>query len=1013
MQQSDFFQRVRLMADPHARPESMVVRGEVRFTVLTTRLLRLEWAPSGVFTDDATFAFPQRASAEPPLFQIHDDGDYLVLNTGYLELSYRLGSGRFTAENLAITFRAGAEVRTWHPGQKAVGNLGGTRRTLDDTGGDVSLELGLVSRDGWAVFDDSDTVVLLPDDGWVGARPEQSVQDWYFFGFGHAYTEALAEYTQFGGAVPLIPRYVLGTWWSRYWPYSATELQQVVTTFADHRLPLDVLVVDMDWHTPGYWTGYSWNHDLFPDPERFLADMHQQGLRVTLNLHPADGVHPHETAYDDFAAAIGMADAEGMPIPFRITDRTFAELYFRLLHHPLEDQGVDFWWIDWQQGEQTELVGLDPLIWLNHLHFLDGRRRDVRPLLFSRWGGLGNHRYPLGFSGDTFGGWGTLAAMPRFTATAANVGFGWWSHDIGGHFGAIDPELFVRWVQFGVLSPCLRLHATKDPLAERRPWAFSQQILDTVRQAFELRFRLTPYLYTMARQTHERGVALCRPMYYAYPEHESAYLAHGQYQLGDDLIAAPITQPADAETGLASIDVWVPPGTWHRFDSTDVFTGPRWARVTGDLDTIPLFARSGAVIPLMRPAFHLAEAPLDHLDVLVFPGADGSFRLYEDDGESEAYLRGEYEWTTFSSVRDEAGNQHIRTAPVAGHCPTLPATRGYTVTLLGMLPPVRVVDGSGVDLSWTFEEATHRLQIELPPRLKSEAWTVSVVGSPMSAAKRQEPAHSGAGDTAPFAHTILYTASDDAQRQLGHLVLIPPHDSLPWDVEVVWRDRRPHMVTETRQSVPNLSAETLLTTPFALDLDAELQPRHWEVQTRFVKDNDTIVTTSGGPYINPLIQRWSVRYADDDQWHIRQADVAKRASITEPYEVNFDAHTASAAEAVATIELVEAAVVYFDTWTNGDLSLEIDGILLVDGELRPALAGYTRPGATVRYGPVALAAGQHSVRAQLSAPDGPRWRFGVLLVDETGSPLICCTQPESGLSAREPAISRTSDFMRS
>lgn len=1008
MQQSDFFQRVRLIGSPVAHTASVVVRGEVRFTVLTARLLRLEWSPTGAFTDNATFAFPWRATPESVPFQVHDDGEYLVLDTGSLQLSYRLQSGSFTRENLAITFRVGAEVRTWHPGQHSAGNLGGTRRTLDDTGGDVSLELGLVSRDGWAVYDDSSSVILLSEDGWVSSRPTQPVQDWYFLGFGHAYTDALAEYTRFGGSVPLLPRYVLGTWWSRYWPYSATELGEIVTTFAEHRLPLDVLVIDMDWHTPGYWTGYSWNSELFPDPEAFLADMHQRGLRVTLNLHPADGVHPHETAYEDFATAIGIADGTGMPIPFRITERTFTELYFRLLHHPLEDQGVDFWWIDWQQGEHTDITGLDPLIWLNHLHFLDARRRDVRPLLFSRWGGLGNHRYPLGFSGDTFGGWGTLAAMPRFTATAANVGFGWWSHDIGGHFGAIDPELFVRWVQFGVLSPCVRLHATKDPVAERRPWAFSQPILDTVRQAFELRFRLTPYLYTMARQTHERGVALCRPMYYAYPEHESAYLAHGQYSLGDDLIAAPITQPAHPETRLASTDLWIPPGTWYRFDTNEAFDGPRWVRITGDLETIPLFARAGAIVPLMRPALHLADAPLDHLEIRIFPGANGVFRLYEDDGVSEAYLQGEYEWTTFTSVSEDSGEHVFRIAPVAGHCPTLPVSRAYTVTLPGLHQPDRVVDGHGEQLQWTYDQATSSLIIELSPRPKSEAAVISVQGASTSVSK-QESASARVGDAAPFAHVIAYTASDDARRQLAHLLLVPPdaprHDGLTWTAEVIWRDMQLDAVSETRQIVPDLKRETILTSPFEVTLDTTLQPRHWDVQTRFTSGDNSVTTTFHGPYINPPIQHWNVRYAEEEHWRAVQADSTLRTSISEPYEVNLDDRTVSAAEATASIDLLESTLVWVDTWTNGELSLEIDGDHLIDGEPQPTLAGFTRPGKIVRYGPVVLAAGQHYIKVDLTAPDEARWRFGVLLLDEKKAPLLCCIQPSRVTSTREPASS--------
>ena len=191
------------------------------------------------------------------------------------------------------------------------------------------------------------------------------------------------------------------------------------------------------------------------------------------------------------------------------------------------------------KGSPARYPGLNPLPWLNHLHFQDAARRGKRPLLYSRYGGLGGHRYPIGFSGDTLARWELLGFLPYFTATAANVGFGWWSHDIGGHIGVDEPELYARWVQFGALSPCLRLHATKDAAAERRPWAFPSAVAVAAQQAFHLRYQLIPYLYTMARVAAETGVALCRPMYYAYPEAEDAYLGRQQYFLGDDLIAAP------------------------------------------------------------------------------------------------------------------------------------------------------------------------------------------------------------------------------------------------------------------------------------------------------------------------------------------------------------------------------------------------------------------------------------------------------------------------------------------
>jgi alpha-glucosidase (family GH31 glycosyl hydrolase) len=210
------------------------------------------------------------------------------------------------------------------------------------------------------------------------------------------------------------------------------------------RHALSVCIVDMDWHVTDTgnqssgWTGYTWNRALFPDPPAFIAELHRRGLKTALNLHPAEGIHPHEAQYAALARALGLDPEAQEPIPFNIVDPDFTRHYFELLHHPQEADGVDFWWMDWQQGELTGLPGLDPLWWLNHLHFYDlGRDDRKRPFVFSRWGGLGNHRYPIGFSGDTVVSWDSLAFQPRFTATAANVNYGWWSHDIGGHMGGL------------------------------------------------------------------------------------------------------------------------------------------------------------------------------------------------------------------------------------------------------------------------------------------------------------------------------------------------------------------------------------------------------------------------------------------------------------------------------------------------------------------------------------------------------------------------------------------------
>ncbi|HVO41007.1 MAG TPA: TIM-barrel domain-containing protein, partial [Aggregatilineales bacterium] len=694
---------------------------------------------------------------------------------------------------------------------------------------------GLLSRAGWTLFDDSGSVLWTHDNTWIEPRPDHALQDWYFFGYGHDYKRALADYMQFGGRVPLLPRFALGAWWSRYWAYTDQDLHDLVTEFRIHDLPLDVLVIDMDWHLPG-WTGYTWNRDFFPDPAAFLKWVHEQGLRATLNLHPADGIGTHEKVYPEFARAMSIDTGERLP--FRIADPQFVQHYFELLHHPLEDQGVDFWWIDWQQGESSEMKGLDPLLWLNHLHFHDSTRRGLRPMLYSRWGGLGNHRYHIGFSGDTYATWDALAFQPYMTATAANVLYGWWSHDIGGHIGATEPELFARWVQFGAMSPCLRLHSTKDPLAERRPWAFPEAVFEACKAAYKLRYQLVPYLYAMAYVASQTGISLCRPMYYEHPDEESAYVARYQYYLGDQIIAAPIVHPADPTTGLASADVWLPAGQWIDFQTRTRLRGGRWVRLTGDLSRMPMLVKAGGIIPLAAPAQTTDAIPKDRLIVSVFPGADGAFDLFEDDGITETYAHDQFEITPIRLASQ--GTMHTLTiAPVTGHADGLPAARSLELRFAGIQqPPQITVNGVPV----VFEYSDQTAIVRLAACRKHETTTL-VVDAELTV--------SDPSVAPPFVQTIEYTTVEEASQQFGTVLVAAPSDGSAFDAEITWSvtDGR-----ETKTTVRRRRETIIARCPFAFD--GTPQTLRWRADTRVTWGDQGITSAHRSKVVFPTIPRW-------------------------------------------------------------------------------------------------------------------------------------------------------------
>jgi alpha-glucosidase (family GH31 glycosyl hydrolase) len=725
--------------DPVADPKAVVVAGHARFTILTPQLIRMEWSADGEFEDHASFVFINRRLPVPKFEsknELSGVSKTLMIETDALILSYTpSGDGHFTSDDLSVTVKNvdGRKV-VWHPGMEDVGNLLGTTRTLDGALGSKTKEpigQGLISRSGWALVDDSTRPLFDSADfrflegekspwPWVMERPESekpgSYVDWYFFGCGHDYRKALGDYVRVAGRIPLPPRFAFGAWWSRYWAYSDQELDELVRGFRENDTPLDVLVIDMDWHINEEqlkamgetdqagqrlgWTGYTWNKLLFPDPDDFLKKIHQEGLKITMNLHPASGIQPWEQAYPAMARAMGIDPATKKYVPFDPTNKLWATNYFNLVLHPLEKQGIDFWWLDWQQEPDTQLPGVNNTWWLNYLHFTDQQREGKRPLLFHRWGGLGNHRYQIGFSGDTISVWDSLAFQPWFTATAANVGYAYWSHDIGGHMpGAVDPELYTRWVQFGAFSPILRTHTTKNPDSERRIWAYPEPYSSVLRTTFQLRYALQPYLYTEARRTYDTGVAFLRPLYYDWPYEAPAYDAKNEYLFGDEMLAAPVVAPADKVTGLASEKIWLPAGEWFEWPTGKRLDGPAQVDRNFSIDQIPVYLKTGAIVPMQPPMLHTGEKPVDPLIVNVWPLAPGersSYSVYEDSGASVDYQRGVFARTPIKAAQT-ADVLRVEIGPVEGSYPGMLKTRSYELRLPADWPPAEVtVNGTPV-----------------------------------------------------------------------------------------------------------------------------------------------------------------------------------------------------------------------------------------------------------------------------------------------------------------------------
>jgi hypothetical protein len=358
---------------------------------------------------------------------------------------------------------------------------------------------------------------------------------------------------------------------------------------------------------------------------------------------------------------------------------------------------------------------------------------------FSRWGGWGDHRHPIQFSGDAESSWNVLKFEVPFTATAGNVGAAYWSHDLGGHWsaaGRVDPELFVRWLQFGAFSPVMRVHSTRDAWNDRRPWLCDQPFTDAAREAYDLRYRLLPYIYTMARKCYETGMPLVRPMYLMYPREAHAHELPGEFMFGDDILVAPVTEPGYGRARIADVRVWFPPGDWYDLTTHEHYRGPREALVSAALDRIPAFARGGAPLP-MNPRWLLTcQRPADPLIVRLYPATAGApgepaesgmgapsrieRELYEDDGEMVGYLKDEFRRLALTGGATPGGEPMATIGSSRGTYAGAPAARpDITLELPALARPrtVALGDGRGQsspgNLAWSYDPSEMLVMVGL------------------------------------------------------------------------------------------------------------------------------------------------------------------------------------------------------------------------------------------------------------------------------------------------------------
>ncbi len=660
-----------------------------RITVLSERLVRLEYSLDGTFYDGATEIVSNR-NFEVPKMKVEQDEKYLVITTKYFILQYakeKAFKGPSFAPDSNLKVKLVNTDKIWYYGHPEARNFKGSAFSIEDFGSETILGKGLYSTDGFATLDDSYSM-FIDYDGFMIPNNTRRV-DIYLFAYRRDFGLCLKDYFTLTGYPPMIPRYALGIWWNRDQIYSEEDAKKLIRTFNKYDVPISVLLLSEFWHKKDknnynlYKTGYSFNEELFPNPKEFIKYMHERGIRIGLNLDGSEGINAMENNYLNMCSELNLPT--NRMIPFRVLDKNFIVSYFNNLINPLYELGVDFFWLD----SKDEIVTRA----LNYYHFNDYKKfQEKRGLILSRNGGKSAHKYPVHYSGETKVSWDTLKYLPFFNSTASNIGLSWWSHDVGGYKNGIeDSELYLRYAEFSTYNPIFRFSAKRGAYYKREPWRWDMKTYTIVKDYCKLRQKLIPYIYTENYKYYKTCLPVIEPLYYYYPEIFDEPDYRNEYYFGTELLVSPITKPKDEVMNRSVEKIFLPKGVWYDFKTGKKFIGnKRYVSFFKDED-YPVFAKAGCIIPLAKLDENINNTnPPKAMDIDIFPGSSNVYRLYEDDGISSLYEEGYYIITAidFDYSQD---NYVLSIHPVEGKTGIIPDYRDYFIRFRNTREPERVI----------------------------------------------------------------------------------------------------------------------------------------------------------------------------------------------------------------------------------------------------------------------------------------------------------------------------------
>ena len=666
-------------------PNKNTVRGQnYRFTVLTPRLIRIEYNQNNLFEDRATSLVVNRNFGDAN-FSVTADELSLTITTEYFTLKYAKGRP-IQGNNIKVTING--TDREWYPGHKEIKNIGSIAYSLDNLTGNPKLDKGLYSLDGFVLIDDSKNFVI---DNEV-FLPRENTTDLYLFTYRSDLGLCLQDYFNLTGYPPMIPRYALGAWWYKNDRYNMYDIDEIIKKFDDNHIPISVFLLGDKWHNN--LDNFNYDNTLF-DPNVINSYYQNKLQKFGLTINPELPINPNTNLYNQVANYIPPVNNQISFIPLNNNAIT---AYLNFVVNNLSQSGIKIYNIGYNNPSDK----ID-LFLLNHYHYVISNLNE-RGVILSRNPGVAPHRYPVIYSGETRVSWDTLKVLPSYNNSAANLGVCWQAHAIGGYYGGKeDSELYIRYIQFGVFNPIFILAGETGKYYKREPWKWNQIKLSVIRDYMQLRNKLIPYIYNEGYVYHKYGVPLVQPLYYKYPKiyDEPNYV--NQYFFGSKIMISPIIKKKNTEMNRVVQKIFIPNGVWYDYASGKKFAGNKYYTNFYKDEDYPIFVKEGSIIPMSLDED--TNCPVN-MEIQIFPaenGLYGSYELYEDDGISKTIINSNYLITKMNLDKVDYGYKFTITKK-EGNMPI--QNRNYLLRFRNMKTPEKVI------VKCNNQEITNEYEIE-------------------------------------------------------------------------------------------------------------------------------------------------------------------------------------------------------------------------------------------------------------------------------------------------------------